>query len=305
MQIGGVVIYLAARSLAESMDVHTMTHLARRLIKDYDLYERAGFPRNIAIPNKDAAYQIVKDMKDQELFLPFVKLLIDIRETGLMGRKYRVPYLRDIVTELHNAGFILDRETGIFVENPAVRKTKNWGVLREFEEYIFTFLSIDIVDNSGLVKRYPRKKIEEVYAGFRTLVQNIVEKRCGRIWNWEGDGGLCAFYFFKKNNLAAHSAMEILHELYIYNLLNQLEEPINVRIAVHSGPCQYRHDFEKIKSDTIQKTIEIEAIYTAPNSATFSQTVYCMLDHIIAVQLIPLQTEGNGTYYSYQLKWGI
>lgn len=104
------------------------------------------------------------------------------------------------------------------------------------------------------------------------------EKRNGRIWNWEGDGGLAAFYFSQKNNSAVLSAMEIIHELFIYNMVGcRMDERLKVRIAVHSGPCQYRHNFEDISSDTIKKIVEIEFKYTKPDSVTFSSSVYLTL----------------------------
>jgi len=187
MAISGWLRYLVARALTESMDVRTMTHLVRRLVNNYNLYERTGFPTNIAIPNRDAANQIVKDMCEWELILPFIKLLYDIRETGLMGRRYQVPYLREIGKELQKCGYIFDNESKMFVENPSVRKTQNWGILREDEEYIFTFLRVDMVDNTGFVRRNSPQTVEKVYSDVRSIVQLSVEKRNGRIWNWEGD----------------------------------------------------------------------------------------------------------------------
>jgi len=304
MRVSGWLIHLATRALAESMDVRSMIHLARRLIRNYDIYERSGFSTNISIPNKDAASQIVRDMKDNQLMLDFVILLIKIQHTGLGGRKYRVPYLREIVGEIHKAGLIYDHEVEMFFEDPRVRTTRNWGVLREFEEYIFTFLSLDIVGSTNLVRQNPDEVIQSTYSDLRCIVQTVIEKRNGRVWNWAGDGGLAAFYFSNKNNHAVLSAMEIIHELYLYNLVKcRLNKSLKVRIAVHSGPCQFMRSFGDIKSDTIKKVIEIETKYTKPDSVALSKSVFHMLNEILTGQLTPVNYGANTSYYAYQLKW--
>jgi class 3 adenylate cyclase len=281
-----------------------MKHFANRLLNNYDIYERTCFPHNIAIPNKTAAKQIVKDIRDSGLFLQFVDMLIDIGSTGLMGRKYRVPHLREIVAEINKSGFVYDEEFKMFVEDSRLRKTKNWGVLREGEEYIFTFLRVDTVGNTDLVRKYPDDLIQLTYSDLRIIVQNVVEKRKGRIWSWEGDGGIGAFYFSHKNNSAALSAMAIIHELFIYNKLRcRLGEPLRVRMAVHSGPCEFTFNTEDIKGDIIKSLNEIESKFTKPNSVTFSSNVYNMLDHILQGQLEIIEAAKNPSFYRYEIKW--
>jgi class 3 adenylate cyclase len=304
MHISGWLVSLTARAVAESMDVRTMRHLASKLLHNYDIHERTGFPRNIAIPNKTAAEQIVKDLRDSGLFLELVDLLIEIGNTGHMGRKYRVPHLREIVLEINKAGFVYDEEFKMFVEDSKVRRTKNWGVLREAEEYIFTFLRIDTVGNSDMVRKYPDELIQSAYSDLRAIVQKSVEKRNGRIWSWEGDGGTVAFYFSQKNNSAALSGIEIIHELFFYNAIrSRLDEPLKVRIAVHSGPCEFRFKCEDIRSEALKKIAEIESNYTKPGNVTFSSNVYYSLDPIIAEQLKPMDFEENPLFFRYELCW--
>lgn len=304
MRVSGWLLHLANRALAESMDVRSMIHLARRFIRNYDLYERMGFSRNMSIPNKDAARQIVSDMKESELMLEFVSTLIKIHESGLGGRKYRVPYLGDMVGEIRKTGLIYDKHTNMFYEDPRVMQTMNWGVLRENEEYIFTFLRIDIVGNSTLVRQHPEKVIKKTYADLRTTVQNSIIKRNGRIWNWEGDGGLVAFYLSNKNIYAVISAMEILHELHVYNLIRSvLDSPLRVRMAVHSGLCQFRHNFEDIKSDTIKKIMHLESACTKPDTISVSSAVYQMLNQTMVEQLRQVNSDTELPYYCYELRW--
>ena len=303
MRVSGWLIHLVTRALAESMDVRSMVHLARRFIRNYDLWERTGFSQNISIPNKDAAKQIVIDIRDSELMLDFVTMLISIHEKGLGGRRYRVPYLSDIIGEIGKSGLLYDKDSSMFFEDPRVMQTMNWGVLRESEEYIFTFLRTDIVGNSTLVRQNPTELIQKTYSELRGIVQAAIMRRSGRIWSWEGDGGLVAFYFSNKNLSAVLSAMEILHEVFIYNLTRcVLNKPLRIRLAVHSGLCQFRHNFEDIKSDTIKKIMHMESNCTRPDSLSISSAVYQMLNQTLTGQMEQVEIENN-PYYCYTMKW--
>jgi len=257
----------------------------------------------MSIPNKDAASQIVRDIKKDELMLDFIILLIQCQETGLGGRKYRVPHLREIINELNKAGLIYDGEVKMFLENPRVRRTKNWGVLRENDEYIFTFLSLDIVGSSAIVGQNESEIVYSTYDDLRGIVQSAIERRNGRIWNWAGDGGLAAFYFSNKNSNAVLSAMEIIHELYLYNLVScRLNKPLRIRMAINNGPCLYMRNYGDIKSDTLKKLFEIETKYTPPNHVTLSDSVYHMMNETIAAQLTPSKYGANTSCYTYQLQ---
>jgi class 3 adenylate cyclase len=305
MKVKPSLVSLAVRALAESMGVHIMEKTARVLIPGYNLHKRTGFPESIPIPNIDASKQIVKDMNNLEIFPHFINLLIKIQFEGYMGRKYPIAHLREIIEELTEYGFIYDKINKIFVEDPKIVRTRNWGTLRNDTEYIFAFLRLDIVRNSELVRKYSTELISKTYADLKDIVDIAIERRNGRVWIWEGDGGLVAFYFSYKNILATISAMEIIHELFIYNqLFCQLDEPLAVRIAVHRGPCEYtEYEDDLMNSDTIKQAIEIEQRYAKPDSVTISKIVYEALVSTLADRFKAVKTEGSVNYYNYQLKW--
>lgn len=296
---------LCVRALAESMDIRTMTTVVREIIPNYDIYERSGFPPSIAIPNQDVARQIVSDVIHENRFLQLIGNLIDVHELGLMGRRYPIPYIRTIVQEVIENGYLFDQENRMFVENPSVRKTRNWGALLPGSEYTMAFLQIDIVENSQLVRKHSADTIEQAYRGLRDIVIQAVEKRNGRVWNWEGDGGLAAFCFSDKHQKATLSAMEIVHELHLYNLIAcPLASPLAARIAVHSGPVEYTENNEALKqSPTLSQLLEIEEEHTHPLSVTISSVVKVMLDAVVSSEFSPLSNDSQGMYFSYTLRW--
>jgi hypothetical protein len=303
MQIPSSLISLTTRALSESMDIEVMIHLAKELVYDYDLYKRAGFPESMVIPRRDAALQIITDIVDLGLFFYLVSILISIQSNGFKGRMYRISYMKEIIKRINECGYIYDNENRIFVENPAMRRTGNWGALIEGEGYHLAFLRLDIAENSKLVRKYPDKIINETYSDLRKIVETSIDKRNGRIWNWEGDGGLVAFYFSNKELLAALSGMEIINALFNYNLLHcKLEEPLKVRIAVHSGLCKYTEDLvEVMKDDVIKRTVQIESEFTEPNSMTISNTVHSKLDSSLLSGFEIAQMDNLSSYASYRI----
>jgi hypothetical protein len=300
---------LSINSLTEALDIKTMLNLANLMMTGYDsdyIYNRTGFPRNMPMPPREVARQIVEDINSLDLYLDFVTVLIRMQEEGLKGRVYRIPYLRELLNDILEQGYIYEHSKKMFIEDPEVRRTPNWGVLKPSVEYKFSFLRVDIVGNTGLVRKYPSDLIRSTYADFKNIVTRISEKRNARLWNWEGDGGLVAFYFGSNiHQSAVITGMEILHELFLYNRLSsQLEEPLNVRIAVHSGPCCFftiPNDLER--NETIITIKDLEQNNTRSDSLSISRTVFVMLDPLIAQQFVPIKRNEKTECYNYRIIW--
>lgn len=305
MRIGSKLSGVCVRALTESMDTRTMCILAKKIIPNYDIHKRTGYPESLAIPNKQVARQIVEDAAALDLFPNLVKELIDIQESGHMGRKYSIAYLNTIINGVYDLGYIYDKENAIFVENPRYRITRNWGTLQPGDERTLAFLRIDIVGNSELVRNHPAEVVKSTYEDLRLIVQQASRKRNGRLWSWEGDGGLAAFIFSNKHLLATLAAMEVLHSLFLYNRTDcGLTSPLQVRMAVHSGLFEYTENEEDlIKSDTVKQVVQIESSHTPPDSVSISPVVKVMLDEIISRKFQPQTARGQSKYFTYSIRW--
>ncbi len=305
MQISRHLANMCARALIESMDVRDMRHLAKRIIPGYDLQKRSGFPESFAIPSIDAAKQIVGDIISENLFLQLIQNLIHMNQEGFMGRKIRISYLNDILKEIYNNGFIFDSDNQMFIENSRIQKTRNWGALQIGTEYSLAFLAIDIIGNTKVVQNYSKEIVETTYTELKYIVQNAIDRRDGRFWMWEGDGGVIAFFFGNKNNNAVLSALEIYNNLFLYNrTICKLTEPLRIRISVHSGICEYTEQNDTFKKLEVMKTIgEMEKKYSKPESICISYPVRMMLDGFIADQFSPLGSNNTSKYYRYRLEW--
>lgn len=304
MKITNRLANLVIDALSHSMPVHTMVKVIKRVLPGYDLHQRTGFPPSIPIPTIDAARQITTDLINDNLLIKFVEHLIDIYQNGLMGRKINIHFLPQIMDEIVTIGYVYNEQYGIFLERDVGIKTKSWGILQEGKTYEFSFLRIDIVKNSELVRKYPHKLIAATYKDFKNIVQKQVETRSGRIWDWQGDGGIAAFYFNEKNINSVLCGMEIILELFMYNLFHcKLNEDIHSRLAIHTGPCQFLNNMDHIQNETLKRLEEIETKYTKPDNLTLSPGVYSDLGGKLETFFKQNQISGGKVVYSYNLKW--
>jgi hypothetical protein len=304
MRVKARVRTLANRALAESMEVKTMVHLARRLFGNYDLHERTGFPTSVPIPNRNAAKQIVDDVVSSGHFLDFAALLIDVERLGMEGCKYRFPRLQAIVNEILETGYRYDPESRSFVEDSEIRTTRNWGVLKRGETYIMSFLTVDVAGNSALVREHGRAKIAEVYRSLRAIVAGAAERRNGRLWGWEGDGGIVAFTFDEQNERAVLTGMEVLNELFIFNLVDSpLEGGLHVRVTVHNGPCRYDDDGSEMKADTIKRIWEIDSRHGIVDTMLVTDSVYPSLGRVVADRLRTVHVTKDQMFHAYTVRF--
>jgi class 3 adenylate cyclase len=276
--------------MIQSLPVDMMIRVAQMVSPQFDIYKRSGVPEGIPISNQNAAGVIVTDLNNENLLIDFVERLIQIDSHGYMGRNYAIRGLDDVISSVKNAGYSFDPISGQFFENQSERITQNWGRLRDDEEKIMAVLRLDIVSNSSLVKQNEAAAIEKAYNALRNIVTQAVVSRLGRLWSWEGDGALGVFLFGQKEKAAVYAAMEILHEMFFYNRIeNPLNKAINVRIAVHLGPVKYSSDpVERLKSETIKEAARFESESVLPNSVGVSWNVYLTVDKSIQ-DLLELQ----------------
>jgi hypothetical protein len=269
--------------MAQSLPVDMMIRFAQIASPQYDIYKNSGIPEGIPISNQNAATMIVTDLIEENRIIDFVEALIEIDLHGYMGRRYELRGLNDVVTSIVDAGYVYDSATGQFFENQSERISQNWGRLREDDEKIMAVLRLDIVGNSSLVKQNPSTSIKKAYDALREIVTKAVVSRLGRLWSWEGDGALGVFLFGHKEKAAVYAAMEILHELFFYNKLeNPLNKDINVRIAVHLGPIRYSNNsMERLKNETIKEAVRHESESIPSNTVGVSWNVYLSVDKSI------------------------
>jgi len=270
------------KCLQLSLSVDMMVRFAQLVNPNYNIYKRTGLKEGMPISNQTAAQRIVADLIQDGFYVDFVEALIKIETEGYMGHRYKLWGLNDVVTGLIKEGYSYDKVSGQFLENQRERVSPNWGRLLEGDERRMAVLRLDVVDNSTMVKSNPRPKIEKAFNDMRSIVERAVISRLGRLWSWEGDGALAVFLFGSIEKTAVYAGMEIIHELFFYNLLrNPLDRPINVRIGAHIGDLRYSNsELERMKNDTVKQTVVFESL-AANNSLCASSNLCVAMDQII------------------------
>ena len=196
-----------------------------------------------------------------------------------MGHRYVLHGLNNIVAGLLNEGYNFDKVSGRFFENQRERISPNWGRLLEGDERKMAVLRVDIAGSSLLVRDNPRSKIEKAYDDVRHITNRVVTDRIGRLWSWEGDGGLAVFHFGQIEKMAVYAGMEILHELFFYNRLrNPLNAPVDVRLGAHIGMVRYsRSALERQENETIKQAMALESV-AKRNALCVSFNLYITMD---------------------------
>ena len=285
------------KCLQISLSLEMMIRFAQLVNPNYDIYQRMGIKPGIPIPNDAAAERIVIDMIRDDLYVEFVEALIRIETEGYMARRYNLQGLNNVVAGIVAEGYSFDRVTGQFFENQQQRISPSWGRLHEGDIRKMAVLRLDIVGNSTLVRNNPQAKLKKTYDDIRNIVYKAAVSRIGRLWSWEGDGGLAVFLIGPIERNAVYAGMEILHELYFYNRLhNQLDGSINVRISTHIGQVQYSDsELERLKNDTVKQAMALEGM-ASPNTLSVSYNLYMAMDPVIS-NLFSSEKTGRGLKY--------
>ena len=296
---------LCRKSLQESLPIDTMIRFAQLANPEYNIYRRTGLKEGLPISKQYAAHRIVEDMMLDGYYVDFVETLVQVSTKGFMGRRYLLKGLDDIVESLMDEGYTFDEVSGHFFENQEERVSPNWGRLREGDERRMTLLRLDIVGNSALVKNNPRSKIEQAYNDLRDIVDQVVTRRLGRLWSWEGDGALAAFLFGSMEKTVVYAGMEILHELFFYNRLrNPLDSPIDLRLGAHIGQIWYsNNEMERLKNETIKEAMLYEGV-AAKNSLSVSYNLYITMDQQTLNLFSTEKTDRNRKYRLYKIGTG-
>lgn len=303
MKVRSNLAQVTKKSLSEATNLDMMARVARDVFPSYDLHERTGFPSTVPISPQVAAYHIVNDAILENRFLHLAERLILLDREGYMGRRYPVPGLGEIVRLIRTEGYVWDEETELFMEDPRVRRTPNWGRLLDEDEFSFAVLRLDVANNSKMVQIHGEKAMRGAIEDLRQIIARCVEVRTGRIWNWEGDGALAGFLFGQRTIQAVLAGMAILHELFLYDRLhNRLGEPLRVRAAVHTGDFRYHSDPEKlVKQEIIQETVEIESRLTPIGSLVITPAVAPTLDRVVLDRFHPVPHSLDSRLLAYEV----
>ena len=146
------------------------------------------------------------------------------------------------------------------------------------DERRYAFFWVDVVDHSRIVKDHRAQDVDDTLNAFRGVVARHANGRLGRLAQWAGDGGICLFHGGGCQQRAFDAAVAVLKLLPEFNEgSNALGEPIEVRIAVHTGFFALPEEFADLHEASVNDAFQL-LDRADPNSIVVTRDVHKELD---------------------------
>ena len=267
--------------LGKSLNFKDMEAIGGYLFKSrsYDLHALAGVDAKVSISPLNAAKILVEETERKGKLKELFVFVIELDGSTLNGRVVELQGLENMLFRLTRSGQYYDFSTRKFVDVDDNRTLVNWGALRDGREYPVAVASIDICQNSELVKKYTPKVMEQVYYRLWEYLKAKLDAWEGRIWSWAGDGGILAFQGEENVFRAVSCCLEILSGLPVFNMQpdKPIKDEICFRIALDFGPLKFFSETGKIVSEVINYAAHLEKKGTKPSKLSISDEVHARL----------------------------
>jgi class 3 adenylate cyclase len=258
--------------------------IGKYVFKKYNTHAIENVNENISISPINAARILVFECEKNNRLSDLFSFIIEMDGGLLNGKRVAIPGMDNLLYRLSSTGIYFDfNKRSLRSYNQDKKTLKNWGVLKDGKEYPIGIASIDICENTKLVKTYKTAKIEEVYFHLREYIRKKCEFYDGRIWFWAGDGCIVAFRDDEGLIPAVSCCLEILFSLPIFNTspLKRIPDEISLRIGMDWGTIKYYEDTGSIVSDVINSASRIEKNATCPDGLSVSDNLFQKLPQTI------------------------
>ncbi len=262
--------------LSKNFSADEIDKIGNMLYSGYSTHGIAGEGNHITFSSSRAASVLVSYSNTMRKTFELIKLLIELDDSTINGKAVGINGLETYLNKLTKCGIIYDFKKRKLHHGHKDRDVLvNWGSLKDGKVYSFSILSLDIVGNSKLVRKYGAPKMEKVYFYLRKFIERKVSDYDGRIWSFAGDGGLIAYAFRKHEQRAVLCALDIQSSVPVFNLRPDI--PINdeiiLRIGIDTGKFRFSMDTGHIVSDIINYAAHLEKSGTRPGEISISSRV--------------------------------
>ena len=247
--------------------------------RTFSIHETAGMDPKRSISPLNAAKILVEQVEKKNRLKDLFAFSIELDGAPLNSKAVKLDGLENLLYRLSRTGQYFDFTRRQFVDVDDNTRLLNWGALRDGREYPFAIASVDICQNSELVKKYTTKVMEKVYYRLWAFLKARLDDWEGRIWSWAGDGGILAFRGDQSINQSVSCCLEILSALPVFNMQPEktIKDEIHLRIALDFGPVKFFSDTGRIVSDVINYAAHLEKKGTKPASLSISDAVHSRL----------------------------
>lgn len=262
--------------ISASFNNEQIEELGRLVLGSFDLLGVVGVEKHITVSSRRAASALVEDLEKHKRENELIRLVVESDGSTLLGRQVSIPGVENFLDGLTRSGFVYDfgKRKLVSVRSEPV-EIPNWGALREGKTYAVTIASMDIVGSTELAKSYGVRKMKKLMHLFRGFLMEKLRYYDGRMWSWEGDGGLIAFTFKNHETRATQCALDLQRTVRVFTSTPgyPLGEHICLRIGMDSGSVTFHHETGRILSDTINFAAHLEKKMTQPGSVGISEPI--------------------------------
>ena len=287
--------------LANNFKSNEIEDLGKIIYKHYNGHTAAGVKKHITMSPGKCANALVQFLNDSKKIFQLIKLIIEMDDSSLNGKSITIDGLEAYLNKLARSSIYYDfKKRKLHHSKKDALEMINWGTLKDGKTYNVTVMSLDIVGNSKLVKKYGTKTMEKVYFRLRSFVEQKVLDYEGRIWNFAGDGGLIAFTSKEHTTRAVLCALDIRAALSVFNIRPDLtiKENISLRLALDTGKIKFSSDTGRIVSDVINYAAHLEKSGTLPGEISISENIIKELSVKVAKVFSDKNIFENITCYS-------
>lgn len=268
--------------LGKSLTFKDVEAIGGYVFKDhgFSIHAIAGVDRGVSISPLNAAKTLVQQCEKTKKIIELFTFAFELEGVPLNGRNVELNGLENILYRLSRTGVFYDYQKRRIIN---VKEDKssllNWGALRNGKEYPTVIASVDICQNSELVRKYKPGMMEKVYYRLWGFLKHKLDLYEGRIWTWAGDGGLFAFRAEKSIPDAVSCALEILYTMPVFNIQSYkpIKDDICLRIGMDFGEVKFFEDTGRIVSDVINYAAHLEKQATQPGALSISNDLYTRL----------------------------
>ncbi len=266
-------------SVSNSLSARMCNKLGEKLEPLFNIHRISGISEKITMQPRNMAKNFVDYFFSKNQEFDLVNEFIKVSLYGIGGYTINVYNINVLLKELEKLGYLYDKSHDQLVLVDRNSNQPDWGILEENKEYSVCLVSVDIVKNSKIVREDNPRLIKETYKSFHNFINAKITSRDGRLWLWEGDGGIIAFYGDDAVNRAVFSVLDFYLSMPVFNaVFNKIKTAIVPRIAVHSGKILFKKDVYCIKSDAIDTVKEIEKNLTQAGEFLLTNVVHISLN---------------------------
>jgi len=251
-----------------------ITEIGRAIFRDFDLHDVSGTRSLITLSDRRSAEILVEYTENRKKLDTLIEFLIQIDGLYFLGTQVELKGIEGLMERLSTEGLVYSRSKRKLVktkEDPLHRV--DWGALKEGRSYSVTIVSLDICNNSRLVKTFGDKKMKKLYSALWQEIHQRLAPYNGRIWHWAGDGGIIAFAMKNHAYNGVRFAMELQSVLPLFLMEPQypIKEDLSLRLGLHSGKLIFSLNTGTIVSEVINYASHLEKKHCPPGQVAISE----------------------------------